>query len=219
VQVRIGIVGTGNMGRALRLRWAEAGHEICFGARRREAAAAAAALSSRNAVADALGESARFGPAVLWTVPDQSPGAVVGDPALLAERVVIDVTNGPALNGGGSRAQTLAAEIPGARVVKAFNTSSFESLQLTRDEARAAGVQTLLAGDDPEALDLVAGLAKDIGVRSIVCGGLADAADVEAIARVLIAQIVQRGEFLLHMPITRLPSPAHPGRLGERSGS
>jgi len=150
-------------------------------------------------------------------VPDQSPGAVIGDPSLLADRVVIDVKNGPPLTDGASRAQTLQAGLPGALVVKAFNTSSFESLQFTRDEAQAAGVQTLLAGDDPAALDLVADLAKDIGVQPIMCGGLADAADVEAAARLLIAQIVQRGEFLLHMAITPLKSPAHPGRLGGRS--
>jgi hypothetical protein len=50
----------------------------------------------------------------------------------------------------------------------------------------------------------------------IMCGG--HAADGEAIARVLIAQIVQRGEFLRHMAIAPLASSAHPGRLGERSG-
>jgi 8-hydroxy-5-deazaflavin:NADPH oxidoreductase len=215
--LRIGIVGTGKMGRALGLRWAEAGHEICFGARRREVAEAAATLSPRRCATGTPAEAARFGPLALWTVPDQSPGAVVGDPALLADRVVVDVTNGPPLTDGASRAQTLQAGLPGARVVKAFNTSSFESLQLTPDEARAAGVQTLLAGDDRAALDVVAGLAKDIGLLPIICGGLADAADVEATARLLIAQIVQRGEFLLHMAITTLKSPAQPDRLGERS--
>jgi predicted dinucleotide-binding enzyme len=217
--MRIGIVGTGNMGRALGLRWAEAGHEICFGARRREVAeAAAAALSPQYCAAGSPADAARFGPVVVWTVPDQSPGAVVGDPALLADRVVIDVTNGLLSSDGVSRAQALQAGLPGARVVKAFNTSSFESLQLTRDEARAGGVQTLLAGHDPAALDLVAGLAKDIGLLPILCGGLADAADIEAVARVLIAQIIHRGQFLLQMPIMPLKPPADPARLGERSG-
>jgi predicted dinucleotide-binding enzyme len=215
--MRIGIVGTGNMGRALGLRWAEAGHEICFGARRREAAEAAMALSPQSCDAGTPADAARFGPVVLWTVPDQSPGAVVGDPATLAKRVVIDVTNGPRLTDQASRAQALQAELPDATVVKAFNTSSFESLNLTRDEAAAAGIQTLLVGDDPAALDLVAGLATDIGLLPILCGGLTEAADVEAVARVLIAQIMQREEFLLQMPITPLKPPADPARLGERN--
>lgn len=38
--MRIGIVGTGNMGRGLGLLWAEAGHEVCFGARHRAKASA-----------------------------------------------------------------------------------------------------------------------------------------------------------------------------------
>jgi predicted dinucleotide-binding enzyme len=133
--MRIGIVGTGNMGRALGLRWAEAGHEIRFG----------------------------------------------------------------------------------ARVVKAFNTSSFESLQLTRDEARAQGAQTLLAGDDAAALDLVAGLAQDLGMDPIRCGALADAPHLEAVARVLIGQIIERGDFLLQAAISALEPPAHAARLGTRS--
>jgi predicted dinucleotide-binding enzyme len=216
--MHIGIVGTGNMGRALGLRWAEAGHEICFGARRREVAEAATALSSQNCSTGTPADAARFGPVVLWTVPDQPPRAVVGNPGLLADRVVIDLTNGPPLSDGASRAHALQAGLPGAGVVKAFNTSSFESLQLTRDEARAAGVQTLLAGDDPAALDLVAGLAQDIGLFPILCGGLANAADIEAVARVLIAQVIQRGQFLLQMPIVPLTPPADPTRLGERRG-
>jgi predicted dinucleotide-binding enzyme len=214
--MRIGIVGTGNMGRALGLRWAEAGHEICFGARRHEVAEAAAALSLQSCATGTPADAAGFGPVVLWTVPDQPPGAVVGDPGLLADRVVIDLTNGPPLSDGISRAQALQAGLPGARIVKAFSTSSFESLQLTREEARAEGVQTLIAGDDPAALGLVSGLAKDIGLLPILCGGLGDAADIEAVARVLIAQIIERGEFLLQMPITPLEPPADPARLGER---
>lgn len=215
--MRIGIVGTGNMGRAVGLRWAEAGHEICFGARRRESAEAAVALSAAACTAGTPAEAARFGPVVLWTVPDQAPAAVVDDPVELAGRVVIDVTNGSPLADGGPRAQALQTGLPGAHVVKAFNTSSFESLRLTADEARAQGVQTLLAGDDAAALDLVAGLAEDLGMDPIRCGALANAVDLEAAARVVIGQILQRGEFLLHMTITTLTPAAEPARLGERS--
>lgn len=217
--MRIGIVGTGNMGRALGLSWANAGHEICFGARRREIAEAAAALVPAVCHAGTPAQAARFGPVVLWTVPDQEPAALVGNPAELAGQVVIDLTNGPALADGRSRAQTLQAGLPSARVVKAFNTSSFESLALLPDEARAQAVQTLLAADDPAALGVVASLAQDLGITPIRVGGLAQAHDVEATGRVLIGQILERGEFLLRVAITALPTPAQPGRLGERSDS
>lgn len=215
--MRIGVVGTGNMGRGLGLLWAEAGHEVCFGARRHATAKAAAALSVGQCTAATPAEAARFGPVVLWTVPDADPADVVGDPSVLAKRVVIDVTNGPALPGGGSRAATLQAALPGARVVKAFNTSSLESLELSPDAARAQGVQTLLAGDDPEALDIVAGLAADLGMSAIACGELAAAADIEGAARVLIGRILEREAFLLRLRLEPLTPPIHPARLGARA--
>jgi hypothetical protein len=216
--MRIGVVGTGNMGRGLGLRWAAAGHEICFGARRPEAAEATAALSTGVCTAGTLAQAARFGPVVLWTVPDVAPGNVVGDVGDLVGRVVIDLTNGPTLPDGGSRAQMLQAGLPGSRVVKAFNTSSFESLRLSRTEAQAQGVQTLLAGDDPAALRLVASLSRDLGIDPIPCGGLADAADVEGAARMLIGRIVERDAFLLRLAITSLQPAAQPARLGDRTG-
>jgi predicted dinucleotide-binding enzyme len=215
--VRIGIVGTGNMGRALGLRWAEAGHEICFGSRRRERAEAAAASDPRTCTAGTLAEAARFGSVALWTVPDRSVAEVIGDPVPLADSVVIDLTNGPPPPGGGSRAEELQRGLPGAWVVKAFNTCSFESLALTADEARAAGAQTLLAGNDHAAVEVTAGLAADIGLSPIRCGALESAADLEAVARVLIGQILERQAFLLHLSLTSLTPPADPGRLGARA--
>lgn len=46
--MKIGIVGTGNMGRSLGLVWAECGHEVFFGARNLEKAKAAAELSHHS---------------------------------------------------------------------------------------------------------------------------------------------------------------------------
>ena len=215
--MRIGIVGTGNMGRGLGLLWAEAGHEVCFGARRREVADAAVALGHGRCRAGSLEEAGGFGPVALWTVPDVPPADVIGDPGLLAGKTIVDLTNGPPAPGGVSRAVALAEGLPDALVVKAFNTLSIEALELCPDAAAAQGVQTYLAGDDAHALDVVAALADDIGLVPVRCGGLEQAADVEGAARVLIGRILEREAFLLRLALAPLQAVDRPARLGGRS--
>lgn len=215
--MRIGIVGTGNMGRGIGLLWAEAGHEVCFGARDRNTADAAVAMSAGRCTAATPAQAATFGPVVLWTVPDTPPAQVVGDADALAGRVVIDLTNVGPLPSGRSRAATLQEAVPDARVVKAFNTCSLESLELSPDGARTQGVQTLLAGEDTAALDLVGELASDIGMEAVRCGGLDAAVDIEGAARVLIGRILEREEFLLRLVIEPLAPSSGPIRLGARN--
>jgi 8-hydroxy-5-deazaflavin:NADPH oxidoreductase len=43
--MKIGIIGSGNMGRSLGLLWAEQGHEVCFGARTAEKGQSVAAFA------------------------------------------------------------------------------------------------------------------------------------------------------------------------------
>jgi predicted dinucleotide-binding enzyme len=60
--MRIGIIGTGNMGRALGLRWARGGHDVLFGSRdlsKAETAAASAPNSAQAGDFDAAAESLR----------------------------------------------------------------------------------------------------------------------------------------------------------------
>jgi predicted dinucleotide-binding enzyme len=69
--MRIGIVGTGHMGSALGLRWAERGHDVVFGARDRSKAERAADRAGGRARAGDLDDAAAFG--------DVAAKAVVGD--------------------------------------------------------------------------------------------------------------------------------------------
>jgi predicted dinucleotide-binding enzyme len=71
--------------------------------------------------------------------------------------------------------ELLAAHLPGAHVVKAFNTMFWELLrdrgtQAPRDERLAI----LLAGDDQDAKDRVSGLIEEIGFAPVDTGGLAE---------------------------------------------
>ena len=69
----------------------------------------------------------------------------------------------------------LAAKLPGARVVKAFNTVHLEILRDKGDaDAGDERLVVLVAGDDAEAKQQVERLIEDIGFAPVDQGGLAD---------------------------------------------
>jgi predicted dinucleotide-binding enzyme len=59
--MRIGVIGTGNMGRALGLRWARRGHQVLFGSRDPNKAKVVAAAAVGSATVGDLDEAAAFG--------------------------------------------------------------------------------------------------------------------------------------------------------------
>ncbi|HYY80417.1 MAG TPA: NADP oxidoreductase, partial [Actinomycetes bacterium] len=104
----------------------------------------------------------------------------------LAGKVLVDATNrvDPADPGsvldGTSAAERIQARVPGARVVKAFNTA-FASRQADPvvDEVALDG---FYAGDDDQAKQAVAELLRSIGFRPVDGGPLVMARALEALA-------------------------------------
>jgi predicted dinucleotide-binding enzyme len=103
----------------------------------------------------------------------------------LSGKVVVDITNpvndtmdGLVTPADGSAAQELAAAAPGARVVKAFNTTFAGTL--TEGEVAGEPLDVFIAGDDDEAKATVAQLARDAGLRPIDAGPLKRARELEA---------------------------------------
>ena len=101
-------------------------------------------------------------------------------------KVVVDITNpvdpetyAPLSIEAGSVAQEIAARVPGAKVVKAFNTTFAGTLV----DGQVAGqeLDLLIASDNDEAKSLVSQLASDGGMRPIDAGPLALAHQLEAL--------------------------------------
>ena len=116
--------------------------------------------------------------------PD-AKGAVEQYGGGLSGKVLIDITNpvnetidGLVTPPDGSAAQELAASAPGARVVKAFNTTFAGTLI----DGQVAGqpLDVFLAGDDEEAKASVSKLVEDGGLRPIDAGPLKRARELEA---------------------------------------
>ena len=184
--MNIAIIGAGNAGKALTESAIRAGHNVTVTSASGESAGAVAeetgaraAGSGREAVEDAE--------LVVLAVPYSAVGDVLDEAGTALDgKVVVDATNplkpdysGLATNGR-SGAEEIQARVPGARVVKAFNTQ-FAARQAdpTVSGLRADGY---VAADDEEAKAAVLGLAEAIGFNPIDAGGLAMARYLEGMA-------------------------------------
>ena len=94
----------------------------------------------------------------------------VGD---IGGTVVVDATNPYGVDRGAPQGAWLAAQLPGALVVRACNTLPWETL---RDAAFRTGpdrVALPVSADDPRATAVVAELAAELGFAPVVLGTLA----------------------------------------------
>ena len=106
----------------------------------------------------------------------------------LAGKVVVDVTNpltadymGLTIGHATSAAEEIAKAVPGARIVKAFNTV-FASVLAEGPNLDGTKVPVFVAGDDAAARDAVAQLAKSAGFDVIDAGPLKNARYLEPLA-------------------------------------
>ncbi|MEZ4371311.1 MAG: NAD(P)-binding domain-containing protein [Polyangiaceae bacterium] len=182
--MQIAIIGAGNVGTTLGRAWADAGHEIVYGARD------VASSPYPGAQVQTLQAAAASADVVALTLPWAAVPEVV--PALgdLQGKILIDVTNpiGPgfALTHGHttSGAEQVAQLATNARVVKAFNTTGLENM--ANPKYGDQRVFMPVAGDDAEALAKVVSLASEIGFDAIALKGLHRARETEPLAMLWI---------------------------------
>jgi hypothetical protein len=96
----------------------------------------------------------------------------------LEGKILLDATNrfGPATQSAG---EDLAALVPGARVVKAFNTIGFDHMDSPSFPEQPS---MLVAGDDALAKQHVMQLAAELGFEAVDAGPLSNAGTLEALA-------------------------------------
>lgn len=228
--MKIGIVGTGNMGRILGCGWAVQGHEVFFGARDPQTAIDAADLARTNGAAHAQAggnrEAAIFGDIVFYSVRNVHPAQVVGDISALDGKVVIDPNNWPIPEGrfdfapiAQSLAERLQAWLPSTQVVKCFNTMAQELFEMPVDELRKQKVAAFIASDHAEARDTVAALARDLGLAPVDMGPLRNARIVEPLGDVIRYLILGAGLGPYAALKVDVLQPAETGRFGGRHAS
>ena len=188
----IGIIGAGNVGSALARRLTEVGHQVTISASSPDSPRLADATTGTGVTA---GEPAQAAAAelVVLAVPFAGVADTLTGPVAeaLTGTTVIDVTNplGPdhmslQIGHDTSAAEQIAAMIPAANVVKAFNTV------LAPNHARPVlgGVRqsVAVAGDDLVAKKTVQELGTQLGFDAVDAGALASARYLEPVAALLI---------------------------------
>ena len=205
--MRIAILGgTGDLGEGLALRWAyHSGHDVVIGSRDPDAAHDAA--DAYGATVDAHGGRAKLTGFENGMAADRADVIVLAVPPYhVADTVdavndrlddgAVLVTSAAGLTHDADGAHhhppsagSVTAIVADAAPDDVPVVGAFHSLAAGRlaDLDADLGVDTLLVCDDASAKNTVAGLAEDIdGLRAIDAGGLANAAEVEALTPLLI---------------------------------
>lgn len=203
--LKIGVIGSGRIGGTVGEMWVKAGHEVMFSSLDLEHDKALAARLGSGARAGTPREAGAFGDVLLVAVPYSALPAVGRDlGSLLKGKVVLDACN-PIPSRDGDMAVEARAKgtgvsspllLPGARLVRAFNSVGSTRLQ---NEAHRAGerIAIPLAGDDKAALQMAVRLVRDAGFEPVVVGSLARAIEFDAgtpvFGKALTAAELRRG--------------------------
>ncbi len=179
-RMKIGMIGSGNVGSALGAVWVKAGHEVMFSSRHIEHDQSLAAELGAGALAGTPREAAAFGEVLVMAVPYGALPDVGKDLADLIEgKVVIDACNpfpnrdGEIANWAREKGAGLASAelLPGARIVRAFNAIGAARMGSAYQEPGRIGMP--IAGDDAEAVAVASDLIREIGYEPVLIGGLA----------------------------------------------
>ena len=178
---KIGIIGAGMVGATAARLFVDAGHDVAVSnSRGPETLAALVNDLGPRARAVTPADAARWADIVLLAVPWRTPEALPPAGAV-AGKIVIDAMNPYTLDGGvsdlggSSSSEETLKRLPGARLVKAFNTIWFKHLaergrkDLPVEERHAIFV----AGDDQDAKTTVMDLIEAIGFAPVDTGSLA----------------------------------------------
>jgi 8-hydroxy-5-deazaflavin:NADPH oxidoreductase len=183
-KAKIGILGTGEVGKALGSGFAALGHEVRMGSRdaKNEKALAWAAKAGPKASSGTFADAAKFADVVVVaTIWNGTENALkLAGPDNLVGKVVIDATNPlvftpnapPALalghtDSGGEQVQRW---LPKSRVVKAFNTVG--NAHMVNPHFPGGPPDMFICGNDAEAKKTVVEILHAFGWPSLDIGGI-----------------------------------------------
>jgi predicted dinucleotide-binding enzyme len=179
---KIGIVGSGNIGGTLGILLGKAGYEIFYSSRHPETLKDLVKTTGSKARAGKVSEAIAFGDVMILSLPMKAFTELDAETKkALKGKIVIDTSNPYPERDGmiaeeakrepGGTGSFVARLLPGARIVRAFNTVYFEDLKKTiNKDGEKIGIP--IASVDQEGLDAAVGLARDAGLDPVVVGGL-----------------------------------------------
>ena len=205
--MRVGILGTGDVGRALGKGFVALGHDVKIGSReaKNEKALAWASELGAKASVGTFADAAAFGDLVVLAtlgVANESALKMAG-PEKLRGKVVIDTTNPldfsagmpPKLavsgnDSGGERVQRL---LPDAHVVKAFNTVG--NAFMFRPSFAGGPPDMFFCGNNDDAKQKVVAILRDFGWGIVDVGGIESSRYLEAMCLAWVLSAIQTNSW------------------------
>ncbi len=186
--MKIGIIGSGNIGGTLGKHWAKVGHEVMFSSRHpEELQDMAQEVQAKVGTAE---ETAAFGEVILLAIPYGKVPDIAQQIGSLDNKILIDAGN-PYPQRDGDIAQKViddesqtatgyvASLFPRAKTVKAFNSIYFKVLEEKAFQSGENRIAVQIAGDDAQAKQTVTKLIEEIGFAAQDIGDLSESSIFE----------------------------------------
>ena len=186
--MKIAVIGAGNMGPAFVKQLTRVGHDVTITSRDGTKAAKVAAAYPGAKIVKAASAALGADAVVLATGFGDAIAALrsLGD---LRNKVVIDITNpltadymGLTIGHETSAAEEIAKAVPGAEVVKSFNTIFAQVLAEGADFGNGRKASVFVASDSPRAKQTARAIAESLGYEVIDAGALKNARYLEPLA-------------------------------------
>lgn len=210
--MKIGILGTGDVGRTLADGFAACGHEVAIGTRDPSALKNQELLGkiSHDIKMMTFAEAAAFGQVVVFAIGWGYAKAAIdlANPANFKGKIVLDTSNPLAVeqpdqppvlvlghtDSGGEQVQRW---LPDARVVKALNIVGYP--HMAQPDFDGAKPDMFICGNDSEAKQVANGLIRDLGwPASIDLGDISKSRFLEPMAMVWITHVFNNGFNVNH---------------------
>ena len=179
--MKIGIIGSGNIGGTAAKLFVNAGHEIAISnSRGPESLTSFVNSVGPNIKAKTVEDAIKFGEVILLAIPWRKRQNLLSILELFDSKIVIDAMNPYSENfevidlGNSTSSEEVLKLIPSSRLIKAFNTIYYEHLSTkgNPDASKEDRFAIFVAGDDFEAKATVSKLIEDIGFAPIDTGSL-----------------------------------------------
>jgi predicted dinucleotide-binding enzyme len=180
--MKIGIIGSGNIGATAAKLFANAGHEVAISnSRGPESLTSVVNSIGANVKAKSVEDAINFGEVILLAIPWRKRQELLPASELFDGKIVIDAMNPYSENfeiidlGNSTSSEEVLKQIPSSsHLVKAFNTIYYEHLG-TRGDPNLSKEQRFaifIAGDDTDTKATVSKLIEDIGFAAVDTGSL-----------------------------------------------
>jgi 8-hydroxy-5-deazaflavin:NADPH oxidoreductase len=180
--MKIGIIGSGNIGGTAAQLFADAGHQVAISnSREPQSLKDLEKSSGSNVKAMTLEETIAFGDVILLAIPWRKRQELPSS-GLFDGKIIIDAMNPYSENfeiidlEPSSSSEEVAKQLNGARIVKAFNTIYYQHLKTKGNPnlPKEDRIVIFVAGDDAQAKSTVSKLIDEIGFTPVDTGSLGE---------------------------------------------